>query len=234
MKIRNLLFIITGVAIILSSCDQKINENVKLNSEIDTLSFYIGVDLGSNLKKASVEEVNYDLFINGLIAGFENKDIKVEKEEIKPFLNKFFADKKIKRNAKNLEDGIAFLEENKNREGVITTESGLQYEIITEGAGESPGPKDIVKCNYQGTFIDGTVFDSTVKKGVPMEFGLDRVIPGWSEGIQLMKAGAKYKFYIPAELAYGKRGSRDTIEPNMVLIFEVELLEIKVPEQKEN
>lgn len=222
------------MVIIFSSCDQKINDNVKLNSEIDTLSFYMGVDLGGNLKNAALEEVNYDAFINGLIAGFEDKDIKVEKEKVKPFINKFFADIQIKRNAKNLEDGIAFLEENKNREGIITTESGLQYEIITEGTGKSPSATDIVNCHYHGTLLDGTVFDSSVDRGEHAEFGLDKVIPGWTEGVQLMKEGSKYKFYIPTELAYGARGTRGVVQPNMTLIFDVELFEIKTPVQKVN
>ena len=133
-----------------------------------------------------------------------------------------------KSNQKNLKEGQEFLKKNKKKEGVKTTESGLQYKVIEEGKGDSPGEYDTVKVHYTGTNIDDEVFDSSKKRGKPVEFPVDRVIPGWTEGLQLMKEGAKYKFFIPAELAYGKRAPRGSdIEPNETLIFEVELLEVK-------
>lgn len=239
MKIKNLLLFIscTVIAILLSSCDQKMTSNTKLESELDSISYMLGADIGNNLKNASLEEINYNNFINGIEDAFEKKDLKIEEKEIKPYIQKFFQGLQAKQteiaNAKgkaNLEEGIAFLEENKKKEGVITTESGLQYEIITEGTGKSPSKTDIVICHYHGTTLDGTVFDSSLDKGERFETPLNRVIPGWIEGIQLMKEGAKYKFYIPTELAYGTRvRPGGVIETNMALIFEVELFEVKTP-----
>lgn len=242
MKIKNLLLLIAGAAIILSSCDQKMTGKTKLVSDVDSISYLIGIDIGGNLKNASLEEINYTNFINGVIDGFEKNNFKVDEKEIKPYIQKYFqaiqAEQTKIANEKakvNLEEGKAFLEENKKKEGVITTESGLQYEIITEGTGKSPSETDIVVCHYHGTTLDGTVFDSSVDKGEKFETPLNRVIPGWVEGIQLMKEGAKYKFYIPTGLAYGTRvRPGGVLEQNMVLIFEVELFEVKTPEEKTN
>ncbi len=239
MKIKNLLLLIAGSAILLSSCDQKMTAKINLESKLDSISYMIGVDIGGNLKDASLEEINYINFINGVTDAFEKSDLKIDEEEIKPYIKEYFQELQAKQteiaNAKgitNLEEGVIFLEENKNKEGVITTESGLQYEIITEGTGQSPIETDIVICHYHGTTIDGTVFDSSIDKGERFETPLNRVLPGWVEGIQLMKEGAKYRFYIPTELAYGTRVRPGGIlEQNMVLIFEVELFEVKTPEQ---
>ena len=123
--------------------------------------------------------------------------------------------------------GEKFLAENKTKEGVITTASGLQYKVLTEGSGKSPTATDTVVCHYRGTLLDGTEFDSSYKRGEPAEFPLNRVIPGWTEGVQLMKEGAKYQFFIPSNLAYGPRGAGGVIGPDATLIFEVELIKIK-------
>jgi len=128
---------------------------------------------------------------------------------------------------KNLNDGKAFMEENAKREGVVTLPSGLQYEIITEGDGEKPKAKDTVKCHYHGTTIDGRVFDSSVKRGTPASFPLNRVISGWTEALQLMAVGSKWKLILPPNLAYGEEQISKEIGPNSTLIFEVELLDIK-------
>ena len=130
---------------------------------------------------------------------------------------------------KNIEAGLAYLEENGKKEGVVTTESGLQYEVLEEGEGASPEATDMVKVHYRGTLLDGTEFDSSYKRGEPAEFPLNRVISGWTEGVQLMKEGAKYRFHIPSELAYGGRSTR-AISPNSTLIVDVELLEVVKPE----
>jgi len=234
MKIKNLLLLITSSAIILSSCGQSMTGDVKLDNDIDSLSYTLGADIGNSFRNASFEEINYDVFLKGIIDAFEEKDLKISEEEIKPYIQQFLTKLREENNSKNLEEGRAFLEENKKNDAVIVTESGLQYEIIEEGTGKSPIATDVVKCHYHGTLIDGTVFDSSVEKGEPAEFPLNRVIPGWTEGLQLMKEGAKYKFYIPTELAYGQRGTRGSVQPNMALIFEVELIEVKAPESKEN
>ncbi|NOQ27519.1 MAG: FKBP-type peptidyl-prolyl cis-trans isomerase [Bacteroidales bacterium] len=260
MKIKNLFLLIAGTAILLSSCDQKkssdqklssdhkmfsdqkMTDNTKLESDIDSVSYMIGVDIGNNLNNASLEEINYSNFINGIADAFEKKDLKIDEKEIKPYIQKFFKELQAKQteisNAKgieNLKKGIAFLEENKKKEGVITTESGLQYEIIKEGAGNSPTETDTIICHYHGTTLDGDVFDSSIDKGEKFKTALNRVLPGWVEGITLMKEGAKYKFYIPTGLAYGTRvRPGGVIEQNMALIFEVELFEVRTSEQKAN
>lgn len=127
----------------------------------------------------------------------------------------------------NLESGRAFLEENKKKENVVTLDSGLQYEILTKGTGAIPKATDSVKCHYHGTLLDGTVFDSSVQRGQPAVFGVNQVIKGWVEALQLMPVGSKWKLYIPSELAYGEQGAGGSIEPNTALIFEVELLGIE-------
>jgi len=232
MKIKNWILVTFGAAIILSSCGQSTMKNVKLTSDVDTLSYALGADIGNSLKNINIEELNYDAFVNGINDRLEDKDIKMDEERIKPFINEYIRKIQEGKAQKNLEEGQAFLEENKKREEVMTTESGLQYEVIEEGTGESPEETDIVRCHYHGTLIDGTVFESSVEKGDTAEFALNRVMPGWTEGLQLMKEGAKYKFYIPTELAYGQRVRQGgPVEPNMALIFEVELFEVKSPEE---
>lgn len=237
MKIKNLFLIIAGAALILSSCGQKMTGDAKLKSELDTLSYAIGSDMAKNLKRSAIDEINFELFKKAMMDVYEENDLKLSDEEVQEFLKNYSvklrekqAKKKEERAAKNLEEGQAFLEENKAKEGINVTESGLQYEVIEEGTGESPGPESIVRCHYHGTLIDGTVFDSSVERGDTAEFALNRVIPGWTEGLQLMKEGAKYKFYIPTELAYGQNvRPGGPIEENMALIFEIELFEVKSP-----
>lgn len=129
-------------------------------------------------------------------------------------------------NATNIEQGKVFLEENKKRAGVVTLPSGLQYEIIKEGTGKKAKATDRVKCHYEGTLIDGTLFDSSVKRGQPAVFGVNQVIPGWVEALQLMPEGSKWKLYIPSELAYGAQGAGEMIPPHSTLVFEVELIEV--------
>jgi len=135
---------------------------------------------------------------------------------------------------KNLMDGKAFLEQNQKKPDVITLPTGLQFKVIQEGAGDPPGPIDMVTVHYRGTLIDGTEFDSSYKRGEPSTFAINAIIPGWSEALQLMKPGAKWTLYIPPELAYGERGVGRTIGPNSVLIFDVELISFKQPEENED
>lgn len=228
MKNKTLLLSVIGLLFLFSSCSNSFNPNSKLSTDIDTLSYAIGVDIANSLKSGGVEEINYEAFFEGLKSSMEDKNLKIDENEIKPLIQKYFTELRTKKLEKNLEEGLAFLEKNRKKEGVIVTNSGLQYEIIEEGTGISPSATDTVVCNYRGTLIDGTEFDSSYDKEKPAEFALNRVIPGWTEGVQLMKEGAKYKFYIPTELAYGQRvrpGGK--IEPNMALIFEVELIEVK-------
>ncbi len=228
MKIKNLLFI-AGAAIILSSCGNSISSNVKLESEMDTLSYALGNSVATSLNSqaTTLNDLNYNAFVNGMKDVFEKNDVKMNEEEVTNFIRKYFSKQRALKLRANLDNGIAFLAENKDKKGIITTTSGLQYEILSEGTGKSPTAVDTVICHYHGTLIDGTVFDSSVEKGEPFTTALNRVIPGWTEGLQLMKEGSKYRFYIPTELGYGVRirpGGK--IEANMALIFEIELLEV--------
>jgi FKBP-type peptidyl-prolyl cis-trans isomerase len=228
MKIKNLIPLFFAFVIILSSCDKSLTSKVKLETELDTLSYALGVNITRSLQQAQLEELNYDIFLKGMNDAFEKNDIQMDEEKIIPFIKGYFTKLRTLKLQKNLEEGIAFLAENKQKEGIITTESGLQYEILKEGTGKSPSSRtDTVVCHYHGTLIDGTVFDSSVEKGEPFKTALNRVIPGWTEGIMLMKEGAKYKFYLPTNLGYGSHvRPGGIIEANMALIFEVELIEV--------
>ena len=227
MKIKHFLLTIMALAIIASSCGQKVPGNLKLKNEKDTLSYCLGADVAGSLKSAKLDAIDYDAFLKGMDDVFKDKETLIKKDTLKQIINNYIMQAREKAWQKNLEDGQKFLEENKTRAGIITTESGLQYEIITEGTGKAPIETSIVVAHYSGTLIDGTVFDSSYDKK-PIEIALNGVIRGWTEGLQLMKEGAKFKFYIPTELAYGmnvRPGGK--IEPNMALIFEVELVEVK-------
>lgn len=214
----------------------KVEQEVKLDNEKAKASYSIGVNMSSNLKKVK-SEVEMAALIQGLKDGLEDDEskIKMNKEEMQKVLQTFskkaqaiiMAEKKIA-SEKNIVEGAAFLAENAIKEGVISTASGLQYTVLKEGKGETPKPTDKVKVHYTGSLINGTVFDSSLKKNKPAEFFLNRVFKGWTEGVTLMKTGAKYKFFIPSELAYGERGNQ-VIGPNATLIFEIELLEILPP-----
>ncbi len=228
MKIRHFLLTIVALAIIASSCGQKVPNNLKLKNEIDTISYALGVDFGNNIKNAKFEQINYEAFIKGIDDVYKDKETIIKSDTARTIINNYLMEIRKKAYQKNLEDGQKFLEENKKREGVITTESGLQYEIITEGTGKTPTASSIVKAHYRGTLIDGTQFDSSYDRGEPLEIPLNGVIKGWTEGMQLMKEGGKIKLYIPTDLGYGmnvRPGGK--IEPNMALIFEVELIEVK-------
>ena len=208
---------------------------MKLKSDLDSVSYALGVDIANSLERGYVDELNYNAFIKGIEDVFNEKDLDIADDKAKQIIQNYFKQLRDAKTAKNLEEGRKFLEENEKKEGVKVTESGLQYEIIKEGEGISPSPTDTVVVHYRGTLIDGTEFDSSHKKGEPATFPVNRIIPGWTEGLQLMKEGANYKFYIPTELGYGERvRPGGAIEPNMALIFDVELIEVlKGPESTE-
>lgn len=177
--------------------------------------------------------LNIDDFAAALRDLFAGRDPQLSNEESSSILNKFFSEMEELQQAEAAEkgkaakvEGEAFLEENAKREGVYRTRSGLQYEILVEGNGPHPTAADTVRCHYEGTLIDGTVFDSSYRRNQPAEFGLRQVIAGWTEGVQLMNVGAKYKFYIPYHLGYGEHGAGSSIPPYAALIFTVELLAI--------
>ena len=190
------------------------------------ISYALGLSIAGNLKNSGVEALDIEHFTRGLNAILNNEEISMSPDEVNQILNEFFEGMQKQAEGNNSESGSAFLTENKSKPGVITLTSGLQYSIITEGTGEKATAKNQVKVHYTGTLIDGTIFDSSVARGEPATFGVTQVISGWVEGLQLMSKGAKYKFFIPSNLAYGAQGAGKVIGPNATLIFEVELLEI--------
>lgn len=191
------------------------------------ISYAIGMNIAANLKQSGVKELDYQAVADGLKAVIEGTKPEVEPREAGQLLNKFFTELEEKANKANIEDGKAFLEANASRKEVVTLKSGLQYEIMKEGNGPKPKSSDVVSCHYHGTLIDGTVFDSSVRRGQPAEFPVNGVIQGWVEALQLMPVGSKWKLFIPYNLAYGARGAGESIPPYATLIFEVELLGIK-------
>ncbi len=204
----------------------------KLESEKDKVSYMLGMDLGNSLRQFS-DDVDMDIVIQAMRAVLSGSDLAMSSEEARTVKQEFFKKMKEKKehektaqSAKNRAEGEKFLAENKNREGVMVTDSGLQYEVLTAGTGAKPAETERVKVHYRGTLIDGTEFDSSYKRGQPATFNLNGVIKGWTEALQLMPAGSKYKLYIPSELAYGSRGTQGPIGPDSTLIFEVELIEI--------
>jgi FKBP-type peptidyl-prolyl cis-trans isomerase FklB len=208
----------------------------QLKDQKDKASYSIGYDIGATFKKQNVE-LNVDALFAGLKEGVAGKEAILSKEEREKTLEAFQKEMMEKQVAaskeaatKNAADGEKFLAENKKKDGVKTTASGLQYKVLKEGSGASPKETDTVVTNYKGTLLDGTEFDSSYKRNEPATFPVNRVIKGWTEALQLMKPGAKYQLFIPASLAYGERGAGRDIGPNATLIFDVELLSIKPPE----
>lgn len=213
-----------------TSCDSK--RSVNLKKDLDSASYALGLAQGDmfrpNIATLPGDPINVDLFLAGLEAAMreDTKSYKMTVEEAQTYLNTYFQAAQEKEIQQIKEEGEKFLEENKTKSGVITTESGLQYQVITEGNGPKPTASDRVQVHYTGTLLDGTVFDSSVERGEPATFGVTQVIQGWQEGLQLMPVGSKYIFWIPSELAYGERNAGQLIKPNSTLKFEVELLEI--------
>jgi len=234
MKKNIIYLLVVGLVIAGTSCQQGGSKDVKLESNIDSVSYAIGVLVGANNKQQlsnapGGDELNVTIMSSAFGAASkdeEGAELKMTQEEANALVQNFFQNAAQRVGQENLEEGSAFLQENKKREGVTTTESGLQYEVITEGTGEKPTAEDQVRVHYHGTLIDGTVFDSSVDRGEPATFGVNQVITGWTEALQLMPVGSKWKVFIPSDLGYGERGAGGDIGPNSALIFEVELLEI--------
>ena len=201
--------------------------------ELDRISYALGLSMGNNFRASGIQEINVEDFADGVAAVFYGSQPKMTYDEAKAEIQKYFTELEKKQQAEaakmaevNEAAGKKFLEENGKRVEVKTTPSGLQYEVLTEGTGEQPTAQDQVEVHYTGTLIDGTVFDSSVERGVPATFGVTQVIPGWVEALQLMKAGSKWRLFIPSQLAYGPQGAGGMIGPNSTLIFGVELLKV--------
>lgn len=226
---------------VLSACNQQKAEapdaaakpaDVALSTEEQQVSYGIGLNFGTNLKRQEFP-IDIESFVAGLHDGVDGNEPKMAQAQImevmQGFQKKMMEKRKAEKDAeaaKNKEEGEAFLAENGKKEGVVTTESGLQYKVIAKGDGPVPGANDTVEVNYRGTLINGDEFDSSYKRGKPVSFPVKGVIKGWTEALQLMPVGSKYELYIPASLAYGPGGT-GSIGPNATLIFEVELLSIK-------
>ena len=194
----------------------------------DKVSYAVGLSIAESLKSQQLGGLDLDLLKDGIQDIFEQRELKINPQEANGLIQSYLEEANSAAFGENKEKGITFLEENKNKEGVSITASGLQYEIIQEGSGNKPSATDNVTVHYHGTLIDGTVFDSSIERGTPASFGVNQVIPGWTEALQLMSVGAKFKLYIPQELAYGANPHPGgPIQPYSALIFDVELIEIK-------
>lgn len=193
---------------------------------MDKFSYAIGLGIGQNLLSMGAKEIVVDDFAQAIKDILEGNQTAISHQEAREIVNKYFEELEAKMNAASIEQSNVFLEENKKRANVVTLPSGLQYEIINEGNGKMAKATDQVKCHYEGTLIDGTMFDSSIKRGEPAVFGVNQVIPGWVEALQLMPEGSKWKLYIPSELGYGAQGAGEMIPPHSTLVFDVELLEV--------
>ncbi|MFW5479760.1 MAG: FKBP-type peptidyl-prolyl cis-trans isomerase [Prevotella sp.] len=191
----------------------------------DKVAYALGTSIGLQLQQMGANELDITDFSQGVKDALAGSPV-MERAEIEAVINEFFTRKSQEQAAKAKEEGARFLAENAKKEGVVTLPSGLQYQVLREGNGKKPKATDQVRCHYEGTLINGTVFDSSYKRGEPAVFGLNQVISGWTEGVQLMQEGAKYRFFIPYNLAYGERGAGQQIPPFAALIFDVELIEV--------
>jgi FKBP-type peptidyl-prolyl cis-trans isomerase len=204
------------------------DESAALTDDAAKASYSLGYRFAENVHRQFPDAVENEAFITGVRDQLAGQDARVDDAEAERVLTAMMQQRQAEADSdalKTLEDGLAFLEENAKRDEVVTLESGLQYEVLEEGDGEKPEATDTVTTHYEGRLLDGTVFDSSYQRGEPASFPLNRVIAGWTEGLQLMSPGAKYRLYVPSELAYGDRGA-GSIPPNSTLIFDVELLEI--------
>jgi FKBP-type peptidyl-prolyl cis-trans isomerase len=232
---------VVAITVSMFSCGNQAQDVKILETELDSVSYAVGLSMSGQLK-SNFSEVNKSILAQGIRNGLDSTNLLIDAKDMQEVLSGYFkkkqqaqmeeqqaaaskaAEAKFGENKKAGED---FLEANKSKKGVKTTESGIQYIVLKEGSGEKPaGPMTKVKVHYHGTNIEGNVFDSSVDRGTPATFGLNQVIKGWTEGVQLMNEGAKYKFFIPQELAYGAQQKGENIKPFSTLIFEIELLEV--------
>jgi FKBP-type peptidyl-prolyl cis-trans isomerase FklB len=193
---------------------------------MNKISYALGLGIGQQLKNMGIEDFCLEDFTKSISDVMSGQEPAISHREAQTLLNEYF-DKQARQQAQGtIAEGKAFLEANAKKEGVVTTKSGLQYQVLTEGTGRSPKATDKVRCHYEGWLINGNVFDSSYQRGEPADFPLNGVIPGWTEGVQLMKEGAKYRFFIPYLLGYGERGAGSNIPPYATLIFDVELIKV--------
>ncbi len=199
-----------------------------MTEELNNVSYAIGLSVASSLKEQNLDQLDPTVLSNAIKDVFENKTPKFSPNEAQDIIQNYLKELSEKQFAKNKVEGETFLAANATKTGITTTASGLQYEVVVEGAGKTPSATDVVEVHYHGTLINGNVFDSSIERGTPATFGVNQVIKGWTEALQLMKEGSKYRLYIPQDLAYGAHPHPGgPIEPLMALIFDVELISVK-------
>ncbi len=230
MKAKNLLLTL-AVGALAASCNSgsMTQTTANLKTATDTASYYLGFMYGTGMQRMGLKDANMEALVAGMNTAFQGKETEANPQAMEMYLNNYFQQMAMKQAEANLEKGQKFLAENAKKEGVKELVDGIQYKIIKEGNGAKPAETDVVKVHYKGTLIDGTEFDSSIKRGEPAEFPLNRVISGWTKSLKEMPVGSKWEIYIPADQAYGQRGS-GPIGPNETLIFEVELLDIVTPQ----
>ena len=226
MNLKKAFLPVLAAAFMVASCNAQNKKNeIKMSSTIDSVSYGLGVAIGNNLKNSGFDSVKVDVMSQALKDVFEGKAT-MKQEDADKVIQAYMMEKEKKKGEENIKKGETFLEENKKKEGVKVTPSGMQYKVLKEGPGEKPTLNDKVTTHYHGTLIDGTVFDSSVERGQPASFPVSGVIPGWTEALQMMTVGSKWQLVLPSNLAYGERGAGGKIGPNSVLVFEVELISI--------
>ncbi|MBD3418924.1 MAG: hypothetical protein GF398_02280 [Chitinivibrionales bacterium] len=219
-------------AFIACESQQQASADTTMESRIDSVSYCLGQDIGNSLKQFG-SHIDLHIFLQGVKDNLEEQDPRIARDDQAALMQAFLAQQRQEQQAQSKiegakaeKEGASFLEENKAKEDIMTTESGLQYKVIKKGEGPKPALEDKVTVHYKGALLSGKEFDSSYKRNEPAQLSVGRVIPGWQEGLQLMSPGAKYQFFIPPELAYGERGAGQQIPPNSTLIFEVELISI--------
>ena len=230
MKAKNLLLTL-AVGALAASCNSgsMTQTTANLKTATDTASYYLGFMYGTGMQRMGLKDANMEALVAGMNTAFQGKETEANPQAMEMYLNNYFQQMAMKQAEANLEKGQKFLAENAKKEGVKELVDGIQYKVIKEGNGAKPAETDVVKVHYKGTLINGTEFDSSIKRGEPAEFPLNRVISGWTKSLKEMPVGSKWEIYIPADQAYGQRGS-GPIGPNETLIFEVELLDIVTPQ----